>query len=60
MLYVQLAMIDAVCQWCVASDVVMNLLAAACALRMFSASRFGLSSGEADDPAVGVEIHAAS
>lgn len=39
LLYVQLAVIDAVCQWCVASDVVMVLLACACVARVIAASR---------------------
>ncbi len=34
LLYVQLAVIDAICQWCVASDGVMTLLAAACVARL--------------------------
>ena len=36
LLYVQLALIDAICQWCVASDVVIGLLALACVLRLRS------------------------
>ena len=34
LLVAQLFVIDAVCQWCVASDVVMALLAVACVLRL--------------------------
>lgn len=34
LVYIQIAVIDAICQWCVASDVVMALLAAACAGRV--------------------------
>ena len=36
LLYAQVFLIDAVCQWCLASDVVITLLAAACALRLRS------------------------
>ena len=36
LLYVQLALIDAICQWCVASDVVIGLLAVTCVLRLRS------------------------
>ena len=36
LLYVQFAVIDAICQWCVASDVVIALLAVACVLRLRS------------------------
>lgn len=38
LVYVQVAVIDAICQWCLASDVVMALLACACVLRVVSAS----------------------
>ena len=38
LLIVQLAVIDAVCTWCVASDVIALMLAAACVLRL---RRFG-------------------
>jgi uncharacterized membrane protein len=34
LVYIQIAVIDAICQWCVASDVVMALLAAACVGRV--------------------------
>ena len=34
LVYVQIAVIDAICQWCVASDVVMALLASACVARV--------------------------
>jgi uncharacterized membrane protein len=34
LVYVQIALIDAVCQWCIASDVVMGALAAATVLRL--------------------------
>jgi uncharacterized membrane protein len=34
LLVAQLFLIDAVCQWCVASDVVIALLAVACVLRL--------------------------
>ena len=36
LLYVQLVVIDAICQWCVASDVVLGLLAVTCVLRLRS------------------------
>ena len=36
LLWAQVFLIDAVCQWCLASDVVITLLAAACALRLRS------------------------
>lgn len=36
LLYVQLALIDAICQWCVASDVVIGALAVTCVLRLRS------------------------
>jgi uncharacterized membrane protein len=36
LLYAQVFLIDAVCQWCLASDIVITLLAAACALRLRS------------------------
>jgi uncharacterized membrane protein len=36
LLYVQLVVIDAICQWCVASDVVIGLLAVTCVLRLRS------------------------
>ncbi len=39
LLYVQIAVIDAICQWCLASDSVMTLLAGACVLRVVSAAR---------------------
>jgi uncharacterized membrane protein len=39
LVYVQIAVIDAICQWCIASDVVMVLLAAACVARVIAASR---------------------
>jgi uncharacterized membrane protein len=34
LIYIQIAVIDAICQWCVASDVVMALLACACVARV--------------------------
>lgn len=37
LVYVQIAVIDAICQWCVASDVIMALLACACVGRMLGA-----------------------
>ena len=37
LLYAQLFEIDAVCQWCIASDVVIALLAVACAVRLHRA-----------------------
>ena len=37
LLYAQLFEIDAVCQWCIASDVVIALLAVACAIRLHRA-----------------------
>jgi uncharacterized membrane protein len=49
LLFAQLFLIDAICQWCVASDVVIGLLAVASVLR--------LRSGQADDAALGVEVH---
>jgi uncharacterized membrane protein len=36
LLYAQIVVIDAVCQWCVASDVLIFLLAVTCALRLRS------------------------
>ena len=39
LVYLQVAVIDAVCQWCVISDVVMCLLAVACVLRVARAPR---------------------
>ena len=36
LVYVQIAVIDAICQWCVASDVVMVLLACACVGRVLA------------------------
>ena len=39
LVYVQIAVIDAICQWCVASDVIMALLACACVGRVIAASR---------------------
>jgi uncharacterized membrane protein len=39
LLYVQLAILDAVCIWCVASDVVMALLTIAAAARLWAVSR---------------------
>jgi uncharacterized membrane protein len=36
LLYVQLVVIDAICQWCVASDVVIGLLTVTCVLRLRS------------------------
>jgi uncharacterized membrane protein len=36
LLYVQLVVIDAICQWCVASDLVIGLLAVTCVLRLRS------------------------
>ena len=36
LLFAQLFVIDAICQWCVASDVVIGLLAVACVLRLRS------------------------
>ena len=49
LLFAQLFLIDAICQWCVVSDVLIGLLAVVCVLR--------LRSSKADDPALGVEIH---
>ena len=37
LVYVQIAVIDAICQWCIASDVVMVLLACACIGRVLAA-----------------------
>ena len=37
LIYVQIAVIDAICQWCLASDVVMALLACACLGRVLGA-----------------------
>jgi uncharacterized membrane protein len=39
LVYVQIAVIDAICQWCVASDAIMVLLAAACVLRVVRPAR---------------------
>ena len=36
LLFAQLFLIDAICQWCVASDVLIGLLAIACVLRLRS------------------------
>lgn len=36
LLFAQLFLIDAICQWCVASDVLFGLLAVACVLRLRS------------------------
>lgn len=36
LLYAQIILIDAVCQWCLASDLLIALLAAACVLRLRS------------------------
>jgi uncharacterized membrane protein len=36
LLYAQVVVIDAVCQWCVTSDVLVTLLAVACVLRLRS------------------------
>ena len=36
LLYAQIVLIDAVCQWCVASDVLITLLAVTCVLRLRS------------------------
>ncbi len=41
LLYVQLAVLDAVCIWCVASDVVMALLATAAGWRLWLLARAG-------------------
>jgi uncharacterized membrane protein len=49
LLYTQIILIDAVCQWCVASDGLIALLAVASVLR--------LRSGQSDDPTAGVEVH---
>jgi hypothetical protein len=35
-LWAQVFLIDAVCQWCLASDILITMLAAACALRLRS------------------------
>ena len=39
LVYVQVALIDAICQWCIASDAVMAPLFAATALRLRAAAR---------------------
>jgi uncharacterized membrane protein len=39
LVYVQIAIIDAICQWCVASDVIVALLACACVARVVAATR---------------------
>jgi uncharacterized membrane protein len=39
LVYIQIAVIDAICQWCIASDVVMALIACACVGRVITASR---------------------
>jgi uncharacterized membrane protein len=39
LVYIQIAVIDAICQWCIASDVVMALIACACVGRVIAASR---------------------
>src|SRR6185503_19856567 len=37
LVYVQIAIIEAICQWCIASDVVMVLLACSCVGRVLAA-----------------------
>lgn len=49
LLYAQIFLIDAVCQWCVASDALISLLAVASVLR--------LRSRQSDDPTACVEVH---
>ncbi len=41
LIYVQVVVIDAICQWCVASDCLTALLAVACVLRLRPATRPG-------------------
>jgi uncharacterized membrane protein len=45
LLYVQLVVLDAVCQWCLGSDVVINLLAAATVARLAAGRRLVLRPG---------------
>lgn len=35
LVYVQIAVIDAICQWCIASDILMPAVAIVCVLRLF-------------------------
>jgi uncharacterized membrane protein len=39
LVYVQIAVIDAICQWCIASDTIMALLACACVGRVIGPAR---------------------
>lgn len=45
LLYVQLAILDAICQWCLGSDVVVNMLAAAAVARLAAGRRLVLTPG---------------
>ena len=47
LIYVQLAIIDAICQWCIASDVVMALLLAVSLLRARAVTREAALDGAA-------------
>ena len=45
LLYVQLAILEAICQWCLASDVVLTLLAAATVARLAGRRHLSLGPG---------------
>lgn len=45
LIFVQVAMIDAICQWCIASDAILLLLAFTCAERLRRATRRPLPAG---------------
>ena len=45
LIVVQVAVIDAICQWCLASDAILFLLALACAERLRRATRRPLPAG---------------
>jgi uncharacterized membrane protein len=48
LVYVQLVVLDAVCVWCMASDVVMALVTLAAAARLWAATRGGDAAGTHD------------
>ena len=45
LIVIQVAVIDAICQWCLASDAILALLAVACAERLRRATRRPLPAG---------------
>lgn len=45
LIFVQVALIDAICQWCIASDAILLLLAFTCAERLRRATRRPLPAG---------------